>query len=151
MLNLQALLLCAVLATLALAAPMPSRSFDLLTSFKVPRTRNTGYVRDPAKAMSRAYRKFGWNMPVPVSIIPSSSPSSVAWANSSDSESEVPSYVKAASQTVSSSSSSSTSTAAAGDDSGEVTATPADNGAEYLSKVGDKKAFHRSASSHGSR
>lgn len=149
--NLQALVLCAILATLALAAPTPSHSSDLVTSFKVPRTRNKGYVRDPAKAMSRAYRKFGWNMPVPLSIIPSSSTSSVAWANSSNSESEVPSYVKAVSPSVSTSSSSSTSAAAAGDESGEVSATPAEDRAEYLSKVGDKKAFHRSASSYGSR
>lgn len=56
--NLYSFVVLAVLATLALAAPTPERITK--RSFTVPRIRNPAYVRDPAQAMARAYRKFGW-------------------------------------------------------------------------------------------
>ncbi|KAH0174936.1 acid protease, partial [Aureobasidium melanogenum] len=66
--RLFALLLVAILATVALAAPTAKQtSSNTLSkrSFIVPRIRKTGYIRKPAKAMARAYRKYGWSMTTP--------------------------------------------------------------------------------------
>lgn len=66
--RLIALLLVAILATAALAAPTakqaPSNTLSK-RSFIVPRIRKVGYVRKPAEAMARAYRKYGWSMSTP--------------------------------------------------------------------------------------
>ncbi|KAK6007624.1 hypothetical protein QM012_004438 [Aureobasidium pullulans] len=62
------LLLVAILATAALAAPTAKQaSSNTLSkrSFIVPRIRKTGYIRKPAEAMARAYRKYGWSMTAP--------------------------------------------------------------------------------------
>lgn len=134
--SMHTFILLAVLATLALAAPMPKRSFGgARSSFAVPRVRKTGYVRDPSRAMSRAYRKFGWEMSIPVS----DDSDSVSWTSSAedalDTESLVYNVVKAAAATSTSASTASTTSAASSEESGEVVATPAQNGAEYLSQV----------------
>ncbi|KAG9997029.1 acid protease, partial [Aureobasidium melanogenum] len=66
--RLFALLLVAILATVALAAPTAKQtSSNTLSkrSFIVPRIRKTGYIRKPAEAMARAYRKYGWSMTTP--------------------------------------------------------------------------------------
>lgn len=134
--NLHAFVLVAILATLALAAPMPERASGNASSFAVPRVRNSEYVRDPAKAMNRAYRKFGWQMGVPVI-----SGNGVEWTNSSDTplgeaEGAITSFVRAlAASTTSSASTASATAVALSDESGKVTATPAQSGAEYLSQV----------------
>ncbi|KAH0406192.1 acid protease, partial [Aureobasidium melanogenum] len=63
-----AFLLVAILATVALAAPTAKQtSSNTLSkrSFIVPRIRKTGYIRKPAEAMARAYRKYGWSMTTP--------------------------------------------------------------------------------------
>ncbi|KAH0277190.1 acid protease, partial [Aureobasidium melanogenum] len=63
-----AFLLVAILATVALAAPTTKQtSSNTLSkrSFIVPRIRKTGYIRKPAEAMARAYRKYGWSMTTP--------------------------------------------------------------------------------------
>lgn len=131
---MQTLIFFAILASVALAAPTPRQSSGTHSSFTIPRTRNTGYVRDGSKAMSRAFRKFGWQMSIPIE-----SSSSITWMNSSDSASSTEAddgfanFVKVASATASSASS--TTTASGSEESGEVAATPADDGAEYLSKV----------------
>lgn len=66
--RLLALLLVAILATVALAAPtakqVPSNPLPK-RSFTVPRIRKIGYIRKPAEAMARAYRKYGWSMTTP--------------------------------------------------------------------------------------
>ncbi|CAD0089278.1 unnamed protein product [Aureobasidium mustum] len=66
--RLIALILVAILATAALAAPTakqaPSNTLSK-RSFIVPRIRKVGYVRKPAEAMARAYRKYGWSMSTP--------------------------------------------------------------------------------------
>lgn len=62
------LLLVAILATVALAAPTAKQaSTNTLKkrSFTIPRIRKTGYIRKPSEAMGRAYRKFGWSMTTP--------------------------------------------------------------------------------------
>ncbi|KAI4725999.1 acid protease [Aureobasidium sp. EXF-10728] len=66
--NLSALLLVAILATVALAAPTAQQtSSNTLSkrSFIVPRIRKAGYIRKPSEAMGRAYRKYGWSMTTP--------------------------------------------------------------------------------------
>lgn len=66
--RLLALFLVAILATVALAAPTAKQaSSNTLSkrSFIVPRIRKTGYIRKPAEAMARAYRKYGWSMTTP--------------------------------------------------------------------------------------
>ncbi|CAD0088734.1 unnamed protein product [Aureobasidium vineae] len=66
--NLSALLLVAILATAALAAPTAQQaSSNTLSkrSFIVPRIRKAGYIRKPSEAMGRAYRKYGWSMTTP--------------------------------------------------------------------------------------
>ncbi|KAH0361931.1 acid protease, partial [Aureobasidium melanogenum] len=66
--RLLALLLIATLATVALAAPTAKQTAPNTLSkrsFIVPRIRKTGYIRKPAEAMARAYRKYGWSMTTP--------------------------------------------------------------------------------------
>lgn len=63
-----ALLLVAILATVALAAPTAKQASThslKKRSFTIPRIRKTGYIRKPSEAMGRAYRKFGWSMTTP--------------------------------------------------------------------------------------
>lgn len=63
-----ALLLVAILATVALAAPTAKHASAhslKKRSFTIPRIRRTGYIRKPSEAMGRAYRKFGWSMTTP--------------------------------------------------------------------------------------
>jgi len=63
-----ALLLVALLATVALAAPTAKQASPNILkkrSFTIPRIRKTGYIRKPSEAMGRAYRKFGWSMTTP--------------------------------------------------------------------------------------
>ena len=133
----QALFLFAFLAVMALAAPtMSNRKIGTHNkSYSIPRVRKTGYVRDPSRAMSRAYRKFGWQMSAPVN----SSDGRVAWTDDSesavDTNNGVVSFVKTAATSEAASTTSSAAAAGTSDDSGEVKATPADNGAEYLSEV----------------
>ncbi|KAH0260944.1 acid protease, partial [Aureobasidium melanogenum] len=198
--RLFALLLVAILATVALAAPTAKQtSSNTLSkrSFIVPRIRKTGYIRKPAEAMARAYRKYGWSMTTPDGSpwaaefnagttmdlgADASSSSSVAgndrhtasqnrpftdfkawlyatfsWGFSAPDGNSAPAPSAAApsaaasaatswatsSSTAASSSSAAAATAAsspapaanADDETGEVAATPADNGAEYLSPV----------------
>lgn len=230
--RLLALLLVAIVATVALAAPTAKQaSSNTLSkrSFIVPRIRKTGYIRKPAEAMARAYRKYGWSMTTPdgspwaadfnapstvglsadasstssiagndrhtasqtrpftdfktwlyatfswgfpapaasSASVPSAAPSSVAASSAAASSaaasyatsyvpaatSDAASYTAAASWAASSSTVVSSSAAAAAtgsssssyaapapaantdDETGEVAATPADNGAEYLSPV----------------
>lgn len=62
------LLLVAILATVALAAPTAKQASThslKKRSFTIPRIRKTGYIRKPSEAMGRAYRKFGWSMTTP--------------------------------------------------------------------------------------
>lgn len=66
--RLLALLLVAILATVALAAPTTKQASThslKKRSFTIPRIRKTGYIRKPSEAMGRAYRKFGWSMTTP--------------------------------------------------------------------------------------
>ncbi|KAG9972556.1 acid protease, partial [Aureobasidium melanogenum] len=66
--RLLALLLVAIVATVALAAPTTKQAPPNTLSkrsFIVPRIRKTGYIRKPAEAMARAYRKYGWSMTTP--------------------------------------------------------------------------------------
>lgn len=66
--RLLALLLVAILATVALAAPTAKQTSThslKKRSFTIPRIRKTGYIRKPSEAMGRAYRKFGWSMTTP--------------------------------------------------------------------------------------
>jgi hypothetical protein len=66
--RLLALLLVAILATVALAAPTAKQASTpslKKRSFTIPRIRKTGYIRKPSEAMGRAYRKFGWSMTTP--------------------------------------------------------------------------------------
>lgn len=221
--RLFALLLVAILATVALAAPTAKQtSSNTLSkrSFIVPRIRKTGYIRKPAEAMARAYRKYGWSMttpdgspwaaefnagtamdlgadtsssssvagndrhtasqnrpftdfkawlyatfswgfsapdgnsaPAPSAAAPSAAASSAAasyatsYAAAATSEaayySAATSWAASSSTAAASSSSAAAATAAsspapaanADDETGEVAATPADNGAEYLSPV----------------
>ncbi|KAH0345640.1 acid protease, partial [Aureobasidium melanogenum] len=220
--RLFALLLVAILATVALAAPTAKQtSSNTLSkrSFIVPRIRKTGYIRKPAEAMARAYRKYGWSMttpdgspwaaefnagttmdldadasssssvagndrhtasqnrpftdfkawlyatfswgfsapdgnsaPAPSAAAPSAAASSAAASHATSyaaaATSEAAYYSAATSWAASSSTAASSSAAAAAtaasspapaanadDETGEVAATPADNGAEYLSPV----------------
>lgn len=155
----------AILAMVALAAPTAKQATKpslSKRSFTIPRIRRTGYLRNPSEAMGRAYRKFGWEMTTPdgtpwaaISKTPTSEAgddlSSVS-SETSDSSSSSSSVSDSSSGSVSSPknyasarvkvASASTTYAAAGSAStgdsnstGEVVATPADNGAEYLSPV----------------
>jgi hypothetical protein len=66
--RLLALLLVAILATVALAAPTAKQATThslKKRSFTIPRIRKAGYIRKPSEAMGRAYRKFGWSMTTP--------------------------------------------------------------------------------------
>ena len=133
--NMQGLFVFAILAIVALAAAMPARSIAPHNkSFTVPRVRKTGYVRDPSRAMNRAYRKYGWKMSVPVS---NHAGGGAETASGDETSVDFINFVKSATADSASSSASSTSATGQGDDTGEVAATPADNGAEYLSKVRD--------------
>ncbi|KAG9688552.1 acid protease, partial [Aureobasidium melanogenum] len=226
--RLLALLLVAIVATVALAAPTTKQAPPNTLSkrsFIVPRIRKTGYIRKPAEAMARAYRKYGWSMttpdgspwaadfnagtnvglgadasslssvagndrhtasqtrpftdfktwlyatfswgfstpgassaPVPSAAAPSAAASSAAasyatsyaaaatseaayytaaasWASSSSSSIIASSSAAAATATSSPSYAAPAPAANADDETGEVAATPADNGAEYLSPV----------------
>lgn len=145
-----ALFLMAVLATVALAAPTTKQTVKQSLSkrsFTVPRVRKAGYVRNPSQAMGRAYRKFGWTMTNPdgsawtaVSKTPTNVESSDNLASASDASSTsaplvfASARVKVASSSAFPNSSAATSTEET-DETGEVVATPKDNGAEYLSPV----------------
>jgi len=122
------ILLSAVLAITALAAPTPHVPVN--KHFAVPRVRQTGYVRDGSRAMTQAFRKFGWQMSTPVA---SSNDNANTDAETSgiDIGSGLATLVKAVTPV----SASSVPSTADQDSQGEVAATPADNGAEYLSQV----------------
>ncbi|KAI5273394.1 acid protease [Aureobasidium subglaciale] len=164
-----ALLLVAILATVALAAPTAKQTATQSLSkrsFTVPRVRKAGYIRKPSEAMGRAYRKFGWSMTTPdgtpwvaVSKTPttktfnadaSSSPSNVTSDFSDDqftqtthAAARIKTFLSASFSWGTSAPAASSASAAAAtpaaepedDETGEVIATPADNGAEYLSPV----------------
>ena len=158
------LFMVAILAMVALAAPTAkqvTKQSLSKRSFTIPRIRKTGYLRNPSEAMGRAYRKFGWEMTTPdgtpwaaISKTPtseagddlssvssetsgSSSSSSVS-DSSSGSVSSPKNYASARVKVASASTTSAAAGSASTGDSnstGEVVATPADNGAEYLSPV----------------
>ncbi|TIA48254.1 hypothetical protein D6C77_09976 [Aureobasidium pullulans] len=158
-----ALLLVAILATVALAAPTAKQATAQTLSkrsFTIPRIRKTGYVRKPSEAMGRAYRKFGWSRTTPDGspwIAVSKTPTTTSYdadTSSSDTTSDVSDESYTAPKTHASAkvktflaatlswgvSAPATSSAAPAaeeedDETGEVIATPADNGAEYLSPV----------------
>ncbi|GAB7355937.1 hypothetical protein MBLNU459_g6575t1 [Dothideomycetes sp. NU459] len=120
------------LATIALAAPTPER--PTTRSFTVPRVRNNDFVRDPASAMAKVYHKYGWGNftldfgpDLPVGPAFGGSTTSTSTSTTEDSSSAVATSEESAATTGSSSSS--------GSETGTVTATPADNGAEYLCPV----------------
>lgn len=140
------LFLFAILATIALAAPTKrsfglSVGFTMNNSFKVSRTRNTEYVRSPSKALTRAYRKFGWEMPSSLSdlisdfegLVTGTSATASTSVSSSSTTVDLSGAKYASSSVVASASAS--ATASTSNETGEVTATPADEGAEYLSEV----------------
>ncbi|KAJ9627812.1 hypothetical protein H2203_003030 [Taxawa tesnikishii (nom. ined.)] len=152
MLGLRSFILLAVLATLALAAPTPQRNINK-RSFSVPRVRRANYKRDPTAAMVKAYRKFGftfnaalanatggstmhpdgaghhnWHMGNHLPIVTPSTASSVSGDSavvSTANKVDVQSLAATGSSGV----------IGSGKVTGEVSATPVDNAAEYISPV----------------
>ena len=162
--SVTSILLFAVLATLALAAPTQKRNLNK-RSFSVPRIRQQSYVRNPARAIAHAYHKHGWQSPFDLPQFPdfpsssgsaspaassaSSSASSAGshhyhgqggqWNQSSTATSAASSpYSTSTGQAASVSATSSNGAAedkAVGSQTGETTATSAAEGAEYVCPV----------------
>jgi len=130
MYNTKTLLLGAALAIAALTAPTPQVPVNQPASFAVPRVRQTGYVRDGSRAMVQAYRKFGWQMSTP-----GAASNDNASTETGTSEIDIGVGLSSFVEAIAPASASSAPSTADQDSKGEVAATPAHDGAEYLSQV----------------
>lgn len=139
---LRSFIFFAILATLALAAPTSNRALKK-RSFTVPRVRSSSYVPDPTTAMAKAFRKFGWQFTVGAN---QNAATGTAATNTTGHHHHHHHHHHntTAAASVSANSNADTSTfasaaaaasARSGDDTSEVAATAADNGAEYLAPV----------------
>ncbi|OCL12028.1 acid protease [Glonium stellatum] len=114
--SLRFFLLVALLATVALAHPSPARRKLVARSFKVPRSLNPNHPTglNGGDAMAKAYRKFGWGM-IGARHRGGKSRKPKASTNSTTPTTSAPNTTQ--------------------DETGEVTATPEQNAALFLSPV----------------